>query len=374
MAKGNGAMEGLALNNPLSRYQGRKVLVTGHTGFKGAWLCQWLKLLGADVSGIALNPPTEPNLYNDACLADLLSDDIRCDIRNREALIRCFQKCSPEVVFHLAAQPIVRRSYKEPVETFETNVLGTVNTLEAIRATPSVEQCVCITTDKCYKQDCQQRVFSEDDPLGGDDPYSASKACVELVCHSYFKSFFSKDRRIYSTTARAGNVIGGGDWAEDRLVPDIVRALKDGQPVKLRNPAYVRPWQHVLEALHGYLLLGAELMSRREDCEGAWNFGPNERSAKSVEDLTKTFVECWGEGTFALEDYAEGPEEARWLMLSSAKAKEFLLWDHVWGFEQTVRRTVEWYHAYLEGEDAQKLCDDQITMFMKSYAETRDNA
>ncbi len=327
-------------------YAGRRVFVTGHSGFKGSWLSSWLLALGAEVTGYALEPPTQPSLFEAAGLSTQVRHVV-ADVRDPEALEREILAARPEVVFHLAAQPIVRESYTRPRETFETNVMGTVNLLEAVRRCPSVGAVVVVTSDKCYRNRDDGERFGEDDPLGGRDPYSASKACEDLVGAAYGTSFL-RDRGVVVATARAGNVIGGGDWAPDRLVPDCVRALVAGVPVGVRSPDAVRPWQHVLEPLSGYLLLAARALEDDAELAGAWNFGPApDDSGLPVSWVVERFVEEWGAGAWLrVPDVTDGPHEARHLDVASDKAARELCWAPAWGSLEAVRRTAEWYKRF----------------------------
>ena len=324
-------------------YRGRRVVITGHTGFKGSWLTLWLRKLGAEVCGIAL-PMNEPCHYN------LLKPQIRSeylDIRDLDALKNIFADFQPEAVFHLAAQPLVRRSYLEPVETFAVNVLGTVNVLEACRLTPSVRAIVAVTSDKCYENRERDRGYREDEPMGGHDPYSASKGCAELVASGYRRSFFSVPGAPLLATGRAGNVIGGGDWAEDRLVPDLMRAAAAGRPAELRNPGSVRPWQHVLEPLSGYLALGAKLLSGCREFASAWNFGPAEAEAVTVGAAAAALAGHWDRiRIVSANTPALGPHEAGLLRLNCDKAAEQLGWHGVWSLQETFERTAAWYREF----------------------------
>jgi CDP-glucose 4,6-dehydratase len=322
-------------------YARRRVLVTGHTGFKGSWLCMWLASLGAQVRGFALDPDTSPSHWDLLGLREI--DDVRGDLRDPTAVEAAIRDWKPEIVFHLAAQPLVRRSYREPVATFETNVMGLVHVLEAIRKTPSVRVFVNATTDKVYADGQRPAGYLESDPLGGHDPYSTSKACAELVTESYRKSFLAPS--IHVSTARAGNVIGGGDWAEDRLVPDIVRAVTAKTALDIRNPSAVRPWQHVLEPLSGYLRLGQALFDG-EVTSDAWNFGPSADANLPVSGLIDGIRQHWPELSVALSP-GPHPHEAETLRLNCHHAAEHLGWIPVWGAAETIRRTVAWYGTYL---------------------------
>jgi CDP-glucose 4,6-dehydratase len=352
-------------------YKGRKVLVTGHTGFKGAWLSLWLNKMGAEVYGVALDPHTTPNLYEACGLHGKLAGDARCDIRDADELMEHVADIEPDVVFHLAAQPIVRAAYREAQATFATNVMGTVNVCEAVRTVPSIRAFVHVSTDKCYEPAQRSGGYCETDPLGGPDPYSASKAAAELCFSAYCRSFYQVEGRVLAASGRAGNVIGGGDWAEDRLVPDIARALKDDAAVGIRNPNAVRPWQHVLDALAGYLTLGAGLIEGRVEVAGAWNFGPLSESFKCVRELAETFLSAWGAPADAWQTLKEqnAPAEAEVLVLNSMRARKELGWRSVWAFEEVTEHTANWYQAFYAGEDANALCLADI----QAYESAREN-
>jgi CDP-glucose 4,6-dehydratase len=326
-------------------YSSRSVFLTGHTGFKGAWLAEWLTSMGAEVTGFALDPPTQPSLFDALDIQDRLRHVV-ADVRDSDRLVAEVQAAEPSVIFHLAARALVRRAYEEPRDTFETNVMGTVNVLEAARACPSVRAVVIVTSDKCYQNLETGRAFRETDAMGGRDPYAASKGCAELVTAAYRDSFFADGAAVASV--RAGNVIGGGDWAPDRIVPDSVRALAAGDPIVVRNPDAIRPWQHVLEPLSGYLTLGALLLADGRRYEGAWNFGPtNQGSDHPVRWVVERFVGEWGTGSWTTPDMGKGqPHEAKLLSLDSAKAREQLAWSPVWEAPTAVRRTASWYREY----------------------------
>lgn len=349
-------------------YSGKRVLVTGHTGFKGGWLCTWLKRLGSTVTGLSLAPEEgRPSFFESVGVADGMTSVIS-DIRDRGSLGTLVEAESPEIVFHLAAQSLVRRSYVDPVETFDTNILGTVNLLEAVRTVGSVKAVVVVTSDKCYQNNEWVYAYRENDPLGGKDPYSSSKAGAELVTASYRESFFSSDagpnRRVGVASARAGNVIGGGDWAEDRLIPDCIRALAAGEPVPVRNPHAVRPWQHVLEPLSGYLWLALQLFGQPERFSEAWNFGPESVGSSRVEEIVDSIVEKWGAGSWQLLGDAAGSElkEASLLRLDCTKATQGLPWYPVWSLERAIDATVGWYrqHHRASSFDGAELTGRQI--------------
>ena len=337
-------------------YSGLRVLITGHTGFKGSWLAYWLSELGAHVAGYALAPPTEPSLFAALRLGERLTHT-EADVRDLDALSAALASFQPEIVFHLAAQPLVRYSYCEPRLTYETNVMGCVNLFEAVRAASSVAVVVNVTSDKCYENREVERPYREDDALGGHDPYSSSKGCAELVTSAYSRSFFGAGARVRLASARAGNVIGGGDWAPDRIIPDCVRALVAGAPVLVRNPNAMRPWQHVLEPLSGYLRLASCMYAGAHDFDGAWNFGPAAEAGVPVAQVTSAFLDAWGAGEWRGKPEAMGaePHEATLLTLDSSKAAKRLGWAPTWGVDEVVRRTAEWYRGfYSAGSDEQR--------------------
>ena len=342
-------------------YQNRRILVTGHTGFKGSWLCAWLNRLGAEVGGLALSPDQTPDHFS--LLKTPMHNEI-CDVRNAEKVKRILKDFQPEIVFHLAAQPLVRTSYREPRETFETNVMGTVNLLEACRFIPSVRAIVVVTTDKCYANPENGKPFTEDDPLGGYDPYSASKGAAEIAVASYRSAFFSSADSPAVATARAGNVIGGGDWALDRLIPDLIRAAAANASASIRSPNAIRPWQHVLEALSGYLTLGAALLSRGQTFAAAWNFGPLEAEAFTVGDIIEIAKSEWNKISCRADENTDQVHEAARLLLNCRKAQNLLHWRPVWKTERAVRQTVRWYRDFYENgnlitlSDLESYCSD----------------
>lgn len=345
-------------------YASRDVFVTGHTGFKGSWLTQWLLKLNANVTGYALDPPTDPSLFAALGLGSRIRH-MTGDIRDRDRLVAAIQAAAPSVIFHLAAQALVRGAYASPRETFETNVMGTVNLLEGVRSCPSVKAVVVVTTDKVYLNMETGGLFRETDPLGGTDPYGASKGAAELVTAAYRASFFGDGPAIAS--ARAGNVIGGGDWAPDRIIPDSVRALVAGEAIVLRNPDAVRPWQHVLEPLSGYLQLGAHLLDQGSRFAGAWNFGPTEeRADEPVRWVVEQFIRQWGSGSWVPYQGTEAqPHEAQRLSLDSSKAREQLDWAPVWNSPTAVERTATWYREYYRAPDrARELVEDELSAYM----------
>lgn len=329
-------------------YNNKKVLVTGHTGFKGSWLCLWLKKMGAQVTGYALQPETIPNHFN---LLNLDINSIIGDIRNFKRVKEVFETVKPEIVFHLAAQPLVRRSYRDPRETYETNIMGTVNVYESARLCDSVRAIVCITSDKVYENREWLWGYRENDPVGGHDPYSSSKGCTEIITSSYRSSFFNqeqpdKKRGLLLASVRAGNVIGGGDWAEDRLVPDIMKATARNETVTIRNPVSTRPWQHVLEPLSGYLLIGQKLLERQNSFAEAWNFGPMEEGAITVESLVRRIKKNWNIVNYVLSDNTSSSHEANYLKIDCSKAHIKLKWFPVWNSEKAFTATTEWYRDF----------------------------
>ena len=344
-------------------YAGRSVLVTGHTGFKGGWLSSWLLKLGADVHGIALPPLPGDNLFDTLRLATRM-DSRFVNICDREAVKSAVSAAAPEIVFHLAAQPLVRRSYEDPLETFETNVLGTANVLEACRAIDSVKAVVSVTTDKVYSNREWAWPYREIDRLGGLDPYSASKACAELVSFVYQQNLRREDQSLCVATARGGNVIGGGDWSKDRIVPDIVRAIVANAPIVLRNPGALRPWQHVLELCEGYLELGARLLAREPGFDEAWNFGPNKTNEVNVGTLVRMVLENWRKSEHPVEIKASPLHEAQLLRLDISKALARMNWKPRLGIEETIFMTINWFETYYRSpQDAARLTEKQIDQF-----------
>jgi CDP-glucose 4,6-dehydratase len=343
-------------------YQGRRVLVTGHTGFKGSWLALWLSEMGARVSGVALNPPTKPNHWE---LLGLSIDDRRADIRDTPAIRSIVEATEPEIIFHLAAQPLVRRSYQDPIETWSTNVVGAANVLDAARNAPSVRAIVVVTSDKCYQNDGRIGPYRETDRLGGYDPYSASKAATELVATSYRRSYFGANDGPLLATARAGNVIGGGDWAADRLIPDLVRAVTGDASLAVRFPAATRPWQHVLECLAGYLLLGERLLAGERAFADAWNFGPDSDEMLTVSGMLERAQQYLPRARWHV-DQAKAPHEAATLALDSRKAKRLLGWRCLWPLETALAETITWYRAYLG--DARVATREQLARYIATAA------
>jgi len=348
-------------------WNGKKVLITGHTGFKGSWLSLWLKHLGADLIGVSLDPPTKPSLYEQANVAEGMIS-LREDIRNGDAVKAIFRKYKPEIVFHLAAQPLVRYSYQNPVETYETNVMGSLHVLEAVRCINTVRSIIMVTTDKCYENKEWVWGYRENEPMGGHDPYSSSKGAAELLIASYRHSYFPSDKYSEHATAvasvRAGNVIGGGDWAEDRLIPDIIRAVKDDKKIRIRNPNSIRPWQHVLEPLSGYIQLAKSLHSDGAQFSEAWNFGPIDRDAKPVQWIVEYITKKWGRESSWELDEGNHPHEANYLKLDCSKANENLSWRPKWNLEMALSKIIEWHEAETNNADMREVSVKQINEYM----------
>ena len=338
-------------------WRGKRVLVTGHTGFKGGWLVLWLQRLGAQVIGISLSPNTTPNLFNLAKIQELCESHF-CDIRSAKALTTLIRSAQPEVIFHLAAQPLVRQSYQKPIKTFGTNVMGTAHILDAVRGLGSVKAIVMVTTDKVYHNNDWYWPYREDDALGGHDPYSASKAASEIVIASFRDAFLS-EQGVAVASARTGNVIGGGDWSEDRLVPDAVRAWQAGATLEIRRPHAIRPWQHVLEPLAGYLTL-AEKLWYQPELANAYNFGPHTHEAATVREVVERAQQAYRSGKIRFGDGSEGPHETGWLALETTRARVDLGHQPKWSLDETVTRTVAWYREHHAGADARELCLAEI--------------
>jgi CDP-glucose 4,6-dehydratase len=347
-------------------WRGRRVLLTGHTGFKGAWLTLWLHALGADVTGLSVGVPTQPSLFELARLDELVRD-IRADIRDHDAVRDAVASVEPEVVIHMAAQALVRRSFSEPRETYETNVMGTVNVLDALRGCPTVRVIVNVTSDKCYENREWEWGYREDEPMGGHDPYSSSKGCAELLTAAFRRSFFSAPDGPRLASARAGNVIGGGDWGEDRLLPDIMRAALAGEVVRVRNPNSIRPWQHVLNPLSGYLMLARALWDEPAHASG-WNFGPAEEDARPVGWIVGRVSELWPQELRSSVDDGPHPHEARYLKLDSSRARARLGWRPPLGLETTLEATVAWYGELRAGADMRAVTLGQIETFQYAGA------
>lgn len=368
MEIGQSAMESMGMNNIF--WKGKKVFVTGHTGFKGSWLCLWLQQLGAEITGYSLKPPTIPNLFEVARLSQNMSSIIG-DVRDGDMLARVMRQSAPDIVIHMAAQPLVRRSYVEPVETYSTNVMGVVHLLEAVRSTPSVRAVINVTTDKCYDNKEWVWGYRENEPLGGKDPYSSSKGCSELVTAAYRHSFFNPekygtDHQVALATARAGNVIGGGDWAEDRLIPDILRGFEAGQIIDIRSPQALRPWQHVLEPLSGYLMLAEALYTKGVAYSEAFNFGPAQKDAKSVQWIVENLTQEWGNGMAWRFSPKNHPHEAHSLKLDCSKSSDMLGWHPRWNLDIALRAIVSWHKSYLANHDMRTLCLQQVEAYLSA--------
>jgi len=338
-------------------WKNKKVLITGHTGFKGSWLCTWLQFLNAEVCGYSLDAPTTPNNFTESKVSSQMLS-ILDDTRNRDAIFRIVNTFQPEIIFHLAAQPLVIESYKDPFTTYETNVMGTLNVLDAARQCNSVKAIVNITTDKCYENKEWPYPYRENEPMGGYDPYSSSKGCSELLTSAYRRSF-----NLPLASARAGNVIGGGDWAQDRIVPDALKAFGKNEELIVRYPDAIRPWQHVLEPLSGYMVLAENLYNNKEFADG-WNFGPFDEDAKPVKDILNYMTSKWGNNVTWTHDKQEHLHEAHYLKLDISKAKTYLNWRPRWRLEQALNATIEWHKAWLKGEDMRKVSIMQIEKFM----------
>jgi len=342
-------------------WQGKRVFVTGHTGFKGSWLSLWLFSLGAEVKGYALNPPTSPSLFNEARVSSIIDSKIG-DIRDQDTLHESMTKFNPDILIHMAAQPLVRYSYDEPIETYEVNVIGTAKVLEVARSCPNVKSIVNITTDKCYENDGRSEGYKEEDAMGGYDPYSSSKGCAELVTSSYRRSFL-QEQGMGLASVRAGNVIGGGDWADDRLIPDILRSFEKNEPVVIRNPKATRPWQHVLEPLSGYLILAQKLYEDQKEYAEGWNFGPNEKDVKPVDWILNKMIAKWPNSSWEL-DSSSNPHEANFLQLDISKAESKLGWKPIWELSHTLEKIIDWHQAWINKEDMQTVCLSEIKAYM----------
>jgi CDP-glucose 4,6-dehydratase len=349
-------------------WRGKRVLLTGHTGFKGGWATIWLESLGAKVYGVSLEPKGEKSLFEAARIGEVCTESQFVDIRDLKKLEAVVKSLQPQIVIHMAAQPLVRESYRDPVGTYETNVMGSLNLLRALEDVDSVMAILIVTTDKCYENKEWLWRYREEDRLGGHDPYSASKACLELMVASYRKSFLNREGASKLITARAGNVIGGGDWSEDRLVPDIIRSITSGQRLDIRNPGAIRPWQHVLEPLHGYFTLLEKSVERGEDFPDSWNFGPEAQGEQSVGWIVNTFFELTGEGFDWAIDQSETVHEAGLLKLDSTRANILLDWKPHWTLRQAIEAIVEWHESEANGADMLSVCQQQITKFTDTGA------
>jgi CDP-glucose 4,6-dehydratase len=343
-------------------WKGKRIFLTGHTGFKGSWLCLWLHSLGAVVKGYALEPHTNPSLFKSANIASLIEHEIG-DIRDFDRLADSMKAFDPDIVIHMAAQPLVRLSYAKPVDTYATNVMGTVNVLESARFCSSIKALISVTTDKVYENREWCWGYREDEAMGGYDPYSSSKGCAELVTSAYRQSFFNGENKPAIASARAGNVIGGGDWSEDRLIPDALKAFEKGEKVIIRNPAAIRPWQHVLEPLSGYMFLAENLYQHGQKYATAWNFGPDDKDCKSVEWILNNLVEIRGNKSSWEIEKNKQPHEAQYLKLDCSKAKSQLNWYPKWDIETVLKKIVEWHEQFNIGTDIQRYCLDEIASY-----------
>ncbi len=355
-------MEGVEVNREF--WHGKRVLLTGHTGFKGGWLTLWLQSMGAEVHGYALNPPTRTNLFEEAEVGKNMASSTIADIRDAIKLSQAMQLAKPQIVFHLAAQPLVRYSYAHPTETYAVNVMGTVNLLEAVRAMPSVKAVVNVTTDKCYENKEWVWGYRENEAMGGFDPYSSSKGCAELVTSAYRRSFL-EPAGIALASARAGNVIGGGDWAADRLIPDFLRAMDAGETLKIRSPQSTRPWQHVLEPLSGYLMLAEKLYMNGMDFAEAWNFGPSDEDARPVRWIVECLAQMRNDVKWQCDETPQ-PHEAHYLKLDSSKAKTRLNWEARWNLHTALQKTLEWHQTWRKNKDMRAVTLDQINQYQAS--------
>lgn len=344
-------------------WKGKKVFVTGHTGFKGGWLVKTLKILGAEIKGYSLKPETQPNFFQSSNVSDGIQSEI-ADIRDIKKLSKSLSDFNPEIVFHLAAQPLVRYSYENPIETYEVNVMGTLNLLEAIKSANMVKAAIFITTDKCYENKEWDYGYREIDPMGGHDPYSSSKGCCELLISSYRNSYFMGSTTKIAS-ARAGNVIGGGDWSKDRLIPDILNAIENNKAPILRNPLAIRPWQHVLEPIKGYLQLAEKLYSSEDGFDGPWNFGPNDSDCKSVEWITNSLLNLNNKTFSWVQDKNSNPHEAILLKLDISKAKNRLNWSPKWNLSYSLKKIVEWQNEFLENKSSESITIKQINEYLK---------
>ena len=343
-------------------WRGKRVFLTGHTGFKGSWISLWLSALGAEVKGYALTPATSPSLFNEAKVGSIIDSQIG-DIRDQKTLHESMTGFNPDILIHMAAQPLVRYSYEAPIETYEVNVIGTAKVLEVARSCQNLKAIVNITTDKCYENDERSEGYKEDDPMGGYDPYSSSKGCAELVTSAYRRSFM-QEQGVGLASVRAGNVIGGGDWADDRLIPDILRSFEKNKPVVIRNPKATRPWQHVLEPLSGYLILAEKLYKNQKEYAEGWNFGPNEQDVKPVDWILDRMIAKWPNSSWEL-DSNSSPHEAGFLKLDIAKAESRLDWKPVWELSQTLEKITSWHQAWLKKEDMQAACLAEIKEYTR---------
>ena len=342
-------------------WKDKRVFVTGHTGFKGSWLSIWLSYLGAEVKGYALNPPTFPSLFNEAKIEGLISSQIG-DIRDQDEILNSMSDFNPDILIHMAAQPLVMYSYEFPIETFDVNVLGTAKVLEAAKSCRNLKAIINVTTDKCYENDDRIDGYKEDDPMGGFDPYSSSKGCAELVSSSYRRSFLD-NLGIGVSTVRTGNVIGGGDWADNRLIPDILRSFESGKTIVVRSPNATRPWQHVLEPLSGYLILAQKLYSKKDEFSEGWNFGPKDKDIKPVHWILDNMVAKWPNSKWKLDNNIT-PHEAIFLKLDILKAKNRLDWSPTWDLKEALDRVIDWHKSWISKEDMHRVCIIEIDNYM----------
>ncbi len=343
-------------------WNSKRVYLTGHTGFKGSWMSLWLQSMGAIVKGYSLEPNTTPNLFTEACVGIDMESEIG-DIRDLNQVSKSMLDFNPDVLIHLAAQPLVRYSYKNPIETYSTNIMGTVNVLESARKCSNLKSIVSITTDKCYENTGVKTGYKEHDPMGGHDPYSSSKGCAELVISAYKRSFFNSENSASLASARAGNVIGGGDWSEDRLIPDILRAFEKSEPVIIRNPLSTRPWQHVLEPISGYLVLAENLYNHGDAFAEGWNFGPKDEDCKPVNWILDRMVDNWGSDASWKLDKNNNPHEADFLKLDCSKAANRLKWQPKWDLKEALKMIVDWHQNYLNGKELKEECLNEIQKF-----------
>ncbi|SDT95104.1 CDP-glucose 4,6-dehydratase [Polaribacter sp. Hel1_33_78] len=343
-------------------WKSKKVFLSGHTGFKGSWVSLWLQSMGAIVKGYSLEPNTKPNLFTEANVEENMNSEFG-DIRNLNQISKSMLDFNPDILIHMAAQPLVRLSYQEPVDTYTTNVIGTVNVLEAARSCPNLKAIVSVTTDKCYENNEWDWGYRENEPMGGHDPYSSSKGCAELVTSAYRRSFFNSEDTASLASARAGNVIGGGDWADDRLIPDILKAFEKSESVVIRNPISTRPWQHVLEPLSGYLVLAQELFENGKEYAEGWNFGPKDEDCQPVNWILDKMVSNWGEGASWELDKNNNPHEAGFLKLDCSKAANRLKWQPKWSLQQTLKLIIEWHQVYVNKGDVKEQCLTEIKKY-----------
>jgi len=343
-------------------WKSKKVFLSGHTGFKGSWVSLWLQSMGAIVKGYSLEPNTKPNLFTEANVEENMNSEFG-DIRNLNQISKSMLDFNPDILIHMAAQPLVRLSYQEPVDTYTTNVIGTVNVLEAARGCPNLKAIVSVTTDKCYENNEWDWGYRENEPMGGHDPYSSSKGCAELVTSAYRRSFFNSEDTASLASARAGNVIGGGDWADDRLIPDILKAFEKSESVVIRNPISTRPWQHVLEPLSGYLVLAQELFENGKEYAEGWNFGPKDEDCQPVNWILDKMVANWGEGASWELDKNNNPHEAGFLKLDCSKASNRLKWQPKWSLQQTLKLIIEWHQVYVNKGDVKEQCLTEIKKY-----------